>query len=1436
MISAAPAYSQGRSPNEPWQRVDQISQTKPASEIWIHPDKFRAFNLNHAALREILNRAPREFTPQAAQSPTEVALPMPDGTFARFLIVESPVMVPELAAKFPEIKTYFGQGIDDPAATVRFDMTPAGFHAQILSPHGAVYIDPYWKGDANLHTSYYKRDYRRAVDFECLTPSGNNAAAARTSVAGDLMRSGSTLRTYRLACAATGEYTQKQGGTVAAGMSAIVTAINRVTGVYETELAIRLVLVANNDLLVYTNGSTDPYSNTSGSTMLGQNQANIDSIIGDANYDIGHVFSTGGGGIAGLGVVCQTGSKAHGVTGLPAPIGDAFYIDFVAHEMGHQFGANHPFNSMTGNCGGGNRNASTAYEPGSGSTIMAYAGICVTDNLQPHSDPYFHSISFDEIINYTTGGSGGGCPALTSTGNNAPTVNAGPSFVIPKGTPFTLTATGSDPDGDTLTFCWEERDLGSATTVTSPDNGSSPLFRSFNPVFSPSRTFPKLSDILNNTITIGEQLPTTDRTMNFRVTARDNRADGGGVNTADTQVTVTTAAGPFAVTSPDTAVTWSGTKTVTWNVAGTAGAPVNATNVNILLSTNGGNSFPITLAANTPNDGSETVLLPNIISSMARIKVEAAGNIFFAISAGNFTITNSAPAPFVVLESAVIAGENCGPANGTVDPDETVTVNFALKNLGSANTTNLVVTLLSTNGVTFPGDPQTYGALAAGGASVSMPFTFTASGICGGTIIAQFHLQDGATDLGIVSNIFYLGVTTVATTTNSNPALIKIPGTGTSGPGSPYPSTITVSGVAGMVTKVTVTLSNLTHTYPDDIDVLLVGPTGQRLLLMSDTGGASDVNNVTLTFDDTAAVSLPDSGQIISGTFKPTDFEVDAIFTNPAPAGPYGTTLSAFNGLNPNGTWSLYVVDDAGADTGGINGGWRLAITTQVGPVCCSLADLSVAVTGSPATINEGDTLTYMLTVTNHGPDTATGVTTSDTLPAGASFVSANASQGSCTNNGGVITCTLGTMTNAATATISITATANTPGTLTNKATVSATTSDPNSANNTATAFNSVNAPPAISGIADQTINEDTKTVALVFTIGDAETPATNLVLSVSSSNTNLVSVTNIVFGGSDSNRTVTITPSPDQFGSATIAITVSDGMATASNMFLLTVNSVNDAPTLDALNSMTIDEDAAPQTVNLAGISSGAANENQTLIVTAVSSNPSLIPDPVVNYTSPGGSGTLTFAPLTNANGSATITVTVQDNGGTTNGGQDSFSRMFLVTVNPVNDAPLLTAIPDQTIHEGTLLVITNTATDVDVPTNKLTFSLDAGAPNGAEINVTNGVFTWTPTEADVGSTNFITVRVTDDGTPNLSDAKTFKVVVVSRPIIESITVEGENVTLVWSAIAGKTYRVQYKSDLAAASWNDLTDDVPATGATASKQDVLGSDAQRFYRVVVLP
>jgi hypothetical protein len=638
------------------------------------PDRFAQLQLDEVAMRSVLSGAP----PRAIRSVTAgdgaliVPLPLPDGEIVNLRLEEAAIMEPELAARYPNIKAYHVSGNDSQAIFGSADFTEQGFHAMLTTGDGTVFIDP--RIDANgarTYISYYKHDYnpgdKNRREMTCKAPDeagGNNARhisipaspLAGMSFAG---RSGAQLTTYRLAVAATGEYTQFQGGTVSSALSAIVTSVNRVNQIYERDAAIHLQLVNNNSSVIYTNAATDPYTNDDGSAMLSQNQTNLDAAIGTNNYDIGHVFSTGGGGVATLGSPCGATMKARGVTGSDQPVGDPFDIDFVAHEVGHQFGGEHTFNGTTGSCSGSNRNAATAYEPGSGTTIMAYAGICGGDNLQNNSDSLFHGGSITQIINFITSGGGARCGARTAISNTAPTASAGSAYTIPANTPFALTGSASDDVGETLTYAWDEMDIGtSSTPTTMADDGTRPLFRSFVPSSSPTRYFPKLQSILANTSDIGERLPTTTRNLKFRLTVRDQR---GGVADSDVQLAVTAAAGPFRVTAPNGGESIQSGTTATWNVANTSSAPVSCANVSISLSTDGGLSFPTTLLASTPNNGSAAVTFPTGSSTTARLKVQCASNIFFDVSDSNFSYQQT--------QQAAIPG-----AATLVSPSGTVTV------------------------------------------------------------------------------------------------------------------------------------------------------------------------------------------------------------------------------------------------------------------------------------------------------------------------------------------------------------------------------------------------------------------------------------------------------------------------------------------------------------------------------------------------------------------------------------------------------------------------------------------------------------------------------------------------------------------------------------------------------------------------------------------
>ena len=660
-----------------WAILNRPSLVQQESPAWVRPIGEAAFaELSPILLRDRLDAAPSEFE---NKPPLVIEIPNPDGEFTEFSLVRSPVMHPDLQARFPEIQTYAGRAVGGSGESIRISMTPAGFAAQVLGPDGAWYVDRYSRFDNAMYSSYRRPDIRTNDEWTCdfTSPDPAGAAGDARSARSSTRPSGDELRTFRVAIGCTGEYTAFHGGTVPAALAAVVTAMNRVNGIYEREFAVRMELVPNNDQVIYTNAGSDPYSNTNAGAMLSENQSTLDSVIGFANYDIGHVFSTGGGGVAYLGAVC-TSSKAGGVTGLPSPIGDPFYIDYVAHEMGHQFGANHTFNGIDGSCGGSNRNGSTAYEPGSASTIMGYAGICGTDDLQLVSDPYFHSISYDEINALVSSAS---CAVVTPTGNSIPTVSPGPSFTIPIGTPFELTASGSDADpGDVLTYRWEQRNVGPARSLEFTDNGSSPLFRSFEDTISPTRAFPRLANVLADADTDDEHLPGTNRTMNFRVTVMDNALAGGGLAFADTIVQSTTDAGPFRVTSHNSAGSYDGALEVTWDVARTDTGSVNTPLVDIYLSTDGGQTYPHLLAAGTPNDGGEFVAIP-VTSASARIKVKGSGNAFFDVNDSDIAVqpaglaillpggapTHVAPASLTAFDVAILPGtSSLVPGTGTL--------------------------------------------------------------------------------------------------------------------------------------------------------------------------------------------------------------------------------------------------------------------------------------------------------------------------------------------------------------------------------------------------------------------------------------------------------------------------------------------------------------------------------------------------------------------------------------------------------------------------------------------------------------------------------------------------------------------------------------------------------------------------------------------------
>ncbi|MCK8521578.1 M12 family metallo-peptidase [Aquimarina sp. D1M17] len=610
------------------------------------PNSYKLFTLNSKQLTSILENTPSRSNQKT--STTILELPAKDGDIQRFSILEASIFEPELAKKFPDIKSYVGYGIDDPTSIARFSLSKSGgMHVMISSGnHKTIFIDPYTK-DKQDYIAYYKTDLPSDPSgFRCMVEETVKSNSSEQNIPTNKNANDGRLRTFRLAVACTGEYSQfhlnnqgiSSGATdqvkKAAVLAAVNTTMTRVNGIFERDLSLTMVLVNNNDDIIFLNPNTDNLSNNSAGSLINESQTVCDNVIGFNNYDIGHAFSTGGGGLAQLRSPC-TNSKARGITGQNQPIGDPYDVDYVAHEMGHQYGGNHTQNNSC-------QRSNASVEPGSASTIMGYAGIC-SPNVQNNSDAYFHAISIQEMWQNISQGSST-CGAQSNTGNAAPTANAGSDYTIPSSTPFILKGNATDANtGNTLTYCWEQMDAQPATMPPSASSTNGPAFRSLNPTSSPDRYMPALPTVIaGQTSSTWEVVPSVSRTMNFRLTVRDNAPGGGSTASDNMRVTVAGGAGPFVVNSPNTSVSWpsGSTQTVTWNVAGTTGNGINAANVDILLSTNGGNTYPITIASAVTNDGSHAITVPNAIGTQNRIMVRGSNHIFYDISNTNFEITS----------------------------------------------------------------------------------------------------------------------------------------------------------------------------------------------------------------------------------------------------------------------------------------------------------------------------------------------------------------------------------------------------------------------------------------------------------------------------------------------------------------------------------------------------------------------------------------------------------------------------------------------------------------------------------------------------------------------------------------------------------------------------------------------------------------------------
>jgi uncharacterized repeat protein (TIGR01451 family) len=800
------------------------------------------------------------------------------------------------------------------------------------------------------------------------------------------------------------------------------------------------------------------------------------------------------------------------------------------------------------------------------------------------------------------------------------------------------------------------------------------------------------------------------------------------------------------------------------------------------------------------------------------------------------TLTTPVFVPVVVTAGSALVTEACLPTNGVVDSGETVNVNFSLKNVGSADTTNLVVTLLATNGAGLPSGPQNYGVLTMGGATVTRPFSFTALGSCGSSATVTLQLQDGAANLGTVTFNFPLGSLAPSFQEKFDAASTLPAGWVTTG----TPLWVITNSVrdslpnsafsAGVATSQVNTLVSPSIALPAGPPSMLSFRNNYNLEANTTTafdGGVLEIKIGAGSFNDI----LSAGGSFVSGGYNRS---ISRSFGNPlrgrsawgASSGGFITTIvnlpASASGQTIQLRWSC------GTDNSTASAGWYIDTIGISNVVCCAgtFADLKLSSLVSPLALNVSSNTTFTLTVTNLGPNPASSVVVTDALPAGLTFTTATVSQGSWSNNGNSFSASLGTIANQAKATVTIQALATAGGSWTNSAIVSSSTTESNPANNTATVVLAINSPPTISGITNIVTAQDVPVGPIDFTIGDAETAASSLVVSASSSDTNLIDESGIVFVGTGASRGVTLFPQTNQYGSCSIVIGVSDGAASTNVSFTFTVNQVNHPAVLAGVPDFVIfEKDTLGFTNKAADIDQPA----QALIFT-LSNAPA-----GASITS--DTGIFTWTPTEEQGpGTNLITVLVNDNGSP----PLATSQNFNVVVLESNEPPVLEPISDRAIHAGTTLVITNSATDADVPTNALTFSIYS-APAGVDLDTNNGVLLWTPDNSFANTSNTITVVVTDDNpdsvnAQHLNDAKSFTVFVAPPPTFSSATASNDTLTLTWSALPGQTYRVQFNTNLAETNWTDLQPDVTATDTTASQSDSTLQDVQRFYRVMVLP
>lgn len=952
------------------------------------PVAFESWRLDFPGICAQLQKAPMEFTALARQSTCVVTLPETNGTLESYAMVQTAIMAPELAAKFPGIRTYAGTSLLNPGKTLRITTSLRGLRAMIVRPDGSVgYVEPTAWGQTEYYMAFEQKDLPSTKNWNTgvALPIQSETQSLYTPPVTDRgTEIPVELRVLRFAASATGEFTQDHGGTVESGLAAVVEYTNMMNVAYERDIAIRLQLVGTNDKLIFLDPDTDQYNGDNGA-IANQNLLVVNTLIGFNNFDIGHVLRRGGGGVSlGLGIAC-TNTKAAGCT-AGSGFGDygSGFVGVLGQETGHQLNGPHTWNSCGGD-GNGQRSGNSAYEPGSGSTIMSYAGGCGGDNVQGFMDLYYHSSSIEVIRNFVTlAFNGNGCGAKVPTNNNLPTVTLPyrDGFYIPKSTPFELVGSATDPDGDALTYCWEEMDAGDLAALGEAQ-GNSALFRTRPAVNVPIRVFPRLNTILNNLFDATELLPDYSRDMTFRLTVRDNKPGAGGVSWAQVAFQVDGNAGPFEISVPNTlGQTWQvgEFERVTWKVANTDVAPVSCSKVNIRLSLDNGLTFPILLAENTDNDGSQYVLVPNNITNTARLRVEAVGNVFFDINNRAFRILQPTQ-PTLSLSLSKEQATICLPASFSTDITAAGTLGFntpatlSLSNdLPQGATATFSSTTLSPGGnvnltidfsnATPKGDfTVKLIAVAPGASTIERELVFH-------TITNDFSAlalkqpQDGVNvsdltqtlrwntaadaeryDVQIATSPAFKNTDIVfsknAVTTDSFavPVLLKkatayywrvrpsnscgtadwtepsffstfLESCSTFG-ANDLPKSISQSGTPTVESKITVNAGGklddvvvkqlkFNHTFFKQLDVRLISPLGTEVVLFSEKCGAQGgIYNFQFTDDAPTALDCPPIPNL-DKVVRPQ------------------TPLSALQGQNSTGTWTLRVKDNAISDGGNL--------------------------------------------------------------------------------------------------------------------------------------------------------------------------------------------------------------------------------------------------------------------------------------------------------------------------------------------------------------------------------------------------------------------------------------------------------------------------------------------------------------------------------------